>query len=273
MIAAVDEISPGLTQVLCDRPVVDRARLRSSLLDEGVGADSPRDRRDRDRAAHMLLRFERPAEVLDLALDHLVAERGCARGDAGFAAARDEVYRPTVVVGEHDGAASVAETPLPNHHPVLQSTWRAPGAVGFDEVQRARSLGELRGLFGDLGSTAMLATSIDVEGLGVGLLCIDEVERARVWTPDDREHVDQFVARWLAPVLGASLVAWARRRRLTRAERQAVELLAVGLSYAEIADELGRSVRTVDNQLRSARRRLDARNAIELVRRAGLLQG
>lgn len=57
-------------------------------------------------------------------------------------------------------------------------------------------------------------------------------------------------------------------RLLTAAEVEAVRLAAHGLTYAEIAQQLQKSVRTIDNQLRSARAKLGARNQIELVQRS-----
>lgn len=58
---------------------------------------------------------------------------------------------------------------------------------------------------------------------------------------------------------------------MTPAELEVVRLAADGLSYSEIADALNKSIRTVDNQLRSAREKLGARNQVDLVRLAAPL--
>lgn len=53
--------------------------------------------------------------------------------------------------------------------------------------------------------------------------------------------------------------------KLTPAEREVVDLLARGLSYKEIAHKLGKRPGTVSTQVHSARSRIGARTAIELV--------
>ncbi len=221
--------------------------------------------RDRDRAAYMLLHLDDPRRVLDLGLDHLVREIGTARGDAGMVDRGDRRYRPTVVIADGIPAELVASTALPNHHPVLQAAWSGDSSVTFDRVARNRALGSLAPVFEALGTTAMLARAIHHGGLGLGLLCIDEVEGERRWTDGERRRVDDFVDRWLGPILHAS-VERSTRPELSSAEAAAVSLLATGLTYAEIARRLGKSARTIDNQLRSARRKLGARNSMELVR-------
>ncbi|MEM7337865.1 MAG: helix-turn-helix transcriptional regulator [Actinomycetota bacterium] len=245
------------------------AATRQRLLDDGPRPVSPADVRDRDRAAHMLLYHHDPSVVLDLGLTHLVAELGSARGDAGILAPATREYHPTSVHADDPAdVARIAATSLPNQHPVLSAAWRTPHPAAFDRVRGNRYLGTLEPLFTRLGATAMLATRMHVDGVGLGLLCVDEVDGARSWTPAAIDRAQGFVDQWLAPVLLAALVTAALRQsaeHLTPAEREAVDLLADGLSYGEIAHRLGKSVRTIDNQLRAARRKTGSRNAIELV--------
>jgi DNA-binding CsgD family transcriptional regulator len=56
----------------------------------------------------------------------------------------------------------------------------------------------------------------------------------------------------------------AARAQLSNAEIRVVRLAACGLSYKEVARRLGKSPNTVDNQLRSARAKLNVRNQVEL---------
>ena len=246
---------------------VDEHTLRRSLLD-GTRPVTSHERRDRDVAAHMLLHVDDPARVLELGTDHLVHELGTARADAGLVDRRDEKYLPTVVIAETaDDRESIATTPLPNHHPVLKAVWASPGAVSFDQVVGNPALGSLETVFSNLGMTAMLAAPIRHDGCPLGIICLDETDGTRRYRPADHERVDGFVQRQLAPVLHAALRRHAgRRTTLTSAEAAAVRLLAQGHSYGAIARQLAKSPRTIDNQLRSARRKADVRNAVELVR-------
>jgi DNA-binding CsgD family transcriptional regulator len=56
--------------------------------------------------------------------------------------------------------------------------------------------------------------------------------------------------------------------RLTRRERQVVELMSRGHSYQQTADALGLSIETVKSHLKSARRGLAARNTVHAVAEA-----
>jgi DNA-binding CsgD family transcriptional regulator len=56
--------------------------------------------------------------------------------------------------------------------------------------------------------------------------------------------------------------------RLTRRERQVVQLMSRGHSYQQTADELGLSIETVKSHLKSARRGLAARNTVHAVAEA-----
>lgn len=266
------ELPPTVAERLSQVALVEDRDLRSDLLDRRPIEGGSSARRDRDRAAHMLLYLDDPHRVLDLGLEHLVGELGTARGDAGLADPSDQRYLPNAVAGEADPQA-VAETPLPNQHPVVRQVWASRSAVGFADAGADRHLGDLGPVFHDLGTTAMLATPIRHQGIGLGLLCVDEIEGRRSWSMANQARVRGFVDRWLGPILiqAGARAARAARSPLTPAERRCVDLQARGLSYIEIARELGKSHRTVDNQLRSARRKLGVRNGLELSRAHGRL--
>lgn len=265
-----DVLSATPSPALLDRvsgagPASDLGTLRRDLLDQ---ADrSGERRRDCDRAAHMMLYLDEPAQLLALGLDHLADTLSCERADAGVLDEADTTYRPTAVIADGDAQrAAIAGTPLPNRHDVLRAVWRSSQPVTFSSVRGNRHLGSLEPVFVGLGTEAMLATPIRHRGVGLGLLCLDETE-SRTFTDEERRWVDRFVTTQLAPLLAASLHRLAARStHLSAAESDAVALLAEGLSYTEIARRLDKSPRTVDNQLRSARRKAGARNAVELVR-------
>lgn len=221
----------------------------------------------------LLHHLSSPNEVLQLTLDHLVDTVGAARGDAGFLAENDRSYVPHAVVADESSAAKITNTPLPNQHPVLQAAWRSPDPMSISRVRNNKMLGTLEPVFCDLSASAMLATAIRHGSLGLGLVCLDETDRQRPWSAKTIERVRYFLDEWAAPVLHTSLLLAAAREvsPLTPAELRTVRLLARGLSYAEIAAHLGRSVHTVDNQLRSARSKTGARNSVDLLRLVGMV--
>ncbi len=249
------------------RPAPSRQVLKAGLLDDYARADRA-DRRQIDRAAHMLLHIDDPGRVLELGIDFLVDELGTARADAGLLDPTDEMYRPSAVITDNeDDRRRIASTSLSCHALAIRQLWCSPGPVAFQKVRGNRHIGELEPTLVGLGVTSMVTAPIRFDRLGLGLLCLDEVDGERRFTDGERSKVDRFVNRFLAPVLFSALRGVAdRRSTLTVAEEDAVRLLADGLSYDSIARVLGKSPRTIDNQLRSARRKARAHNAVELVR-------
>lgn len=245
----------------------DRRALQSDLLDDYARTDRA-ERRQIDRTAHMMLHLDDPGRVLELGLDFLVDELGTARADAALLDPTDEVYRPSAVITDNeDDRKLIASTPLSGHALAIRQLWRSPGPVAFERVRGNHHIGELEPTLVGLGVTAMVTAPIRFDVLGLGLLCLDEVEGERRFTHREQRKVERFVNRYLAPVLFSALRGVTNRRSaLTSAEEAAVRLLADGLSYDSIARTLGKSPRTIDNQLRSARRKAGAHNAVELVR-------
>jgi DNA-binding CsgD family transcriptional regulator len=99
------------------------------------------------------------------------------------------------------------------------------------------------------------------------MVCIDDTLTERQWPLSDINYLDQFSQRFLAPILDTfEDVRAPRASVLTSAEIAVVELAVRGFTYKEIANALGKATNTVDNQLRSARAKLGARNQVELAR-------
>lgn len=213
----------------------------------------------------MMLHLDDPVAVLGLGVEHLVYELGAARADAGIVDPNDCTYVPTIVVGSTQEHASVGSTPLPNQHPTVRAVWGSSSSLSFERVHGNTTLGSLEETFSDLGMTAMIVSPIRCGGTALGLLCVDETTGRRRYSAKEHDRVDRFVRDYLAPILHEALMRRAQRSALTATELEVVELLAQGLSYQAIARRLGKSPRTVDNQLRSARSKTDARNAVELI--------
>lgn len=249
-----------------DTPIRSTNDLRDTLLARWARLDR-QGRRDQDLAAHMLHFLDNPARVLELGLDHLTHELGTARGDAAVVHPDDEFYRPSVQVVAGGAVDDPTPLSLPNRHPIFATMWAGDGPVGFDRVAGNPALGALEPVLTGAGLTALLAAPIPSDDGPLGLICLDETDGRRRFTTAEHERVDGFIRRFLAPVLHAALQRRARRpSALTPAEADAVRLLADGQSYGSIARALGKSPRTIDNQLRAARRKAGVVNAVELTR-------
>jgi DNA-binding CsgD family transcriptional regulator len=117
-----------------------------------------------------------------------------------------------------------------------------------------------------LGVRTKVARRLELGNASFGIICVDQTEERRCWGQDDQAYLDQFVVGFLSPPMAAIRSGCDKARcRLTAAEYAVVQLAAQGLSYKEIAAKLGKSPNTVDNQLSQLRRKLGARNQVELV--------
>jgi DNA-binding CsgD family transcriptional regulator len=118
---------------------------------------------------------------------------------------------------------------------------------------------------GSLAHTALgpvLATAAQIaidppEARGPGRMLAD---------PVDALSVEQIESVWLGA--GAFRTGYPMKATadLTPAEWKVARLVAMGLSYKEVARELGRSLSTIDHQLRSIRDKLGVRSTARLVR-------
>lgn len=231
-----------------------------------------------DCVAHMLLYIDRPDTLLEVALGYLVRSLAACRGDAGVGTPRAPFYTPTsVYLDPRREAPTMLGISVPNRHPVLQLVWRTGGPVRFEQVEQNPVIGNLREAFMSLRSRSMIARRLEHDNAILGLICLDHTEESHEWQPHELALIDDFCQQFLAPILDYSLQLCIRHpsagtaSTLTPAELEVVRLAADGLSYSEIADALNKSIRTVDNQLRSAREKLGARNQVDLVRLAAPL--
>lgn len=156
-----------------------------------------------------------------------------------------------------------------------------------------------------LGTAAKLALPIRDHGTPIGLMCADWHREVPHWSGDSCHHLGELTRQALGPLLAAAAqwhsghppqpadppgceAGWNRApalqdsllirlpppihadegaqfSRLTPAERKVAQLVAVGLSYKEVARQLNRSLSTVDHQLRSIREKLGVRSTARLV--------
>ena len=142
--------------------------------------------------------------------------------------------------------------------------------VAYDDVAVGNSLGSLKESFLGSGAKAMLAQSLRTsDGKAYAVMCADDMVHRRRWSTQDRATMARFGQTFFGPILGVSreLEHPNAGAKPSPAELDAIRLAARGATYKEIADELGKSVRTVEFQLRSARQKMNAANQADLVRR------
>ena len=244
----------------------DARALRARFIDPYV-REQPR--RTLDVVAHMLFELDRIDRLIDVGLDYLAERLNAGRVDIGWGRPHDRNFVPARQVCRGGRWSSVVDQPLPNRHAVLQRVWRRADPVAYENVHRNLELGSLRTGFVQGGARAMLALSLRADAGAFAIVCVDDMETDRTWSAHDRSAMTDFCRRFFGPILHLSreVRTPSNGSKPSPAELSAVRLAAEGASYKEIADKLGKSVRTVEYQLRSARRKTGAANQADLVLR------
>jgi DNA-binding CsgD family transcriptional regulator len=221
----------------------------------------------------MLLYIDQSNTLLEIGISYLVRTLAVCRGDAGVTTPSLPAYTPTAVyLDPRRDAPTMLGVCIPNKHPTLQMVWHTNGPVLFEQVEQNPVIDDLREALIGLRSRSMVARRLEHHNTMLGVICLDHTEESHTWKPNELALIDDFCQEFLAPILSYSLQLSKRLpptqtpNVLTAAEREVVRLAATGLTYSEIAAILNKSVRTVDNQLRSAREKLGARNQTDLVR-------
>ena len=221
----------------------------------------------KDVAAHLILEIDDPRTQLAIACRFVSEHLDACRVDAGFGNAKDEIWTASV---EHRNAASSAPSivnlHLPNQSGVVQRVWKSATPVNYQDCLKAPKFAPFRDGFKELRTKSMVVQRLAVDRTKFGIMCVDQTTHARRWKPQEMEFLHDFCRNTLSP-----LSAIARFRKLqehpilTKAEFEAVKLAAAGLTYKEIARRLGKSVRTIEHQLRNARQKTGATNQADLV--------
>ncbi|TWI31514.1 helix-turn-helix transcriptional regulator [Paracoccus sulfuroxidans] len=251
-----------------------RKQLKEGFLD--------RFRRDRSASelncvAHMILVIEDPEELAAVALDHLIENVGVCRVDLGFAQPRDRDYAPIRVhYNRRTDPPRCDEASYPNQAYVFRRAWHGARPVSCDEVALHPFLNDCRNDFTSISSKSILFQRLTYQRRPVGLMCMDFTRDIHAWSDDELGGIAAFSQDFLGPLLAVSRMWSAREggqaavRRPSPAELDAIRLAAQGLSCEEIAEALGKSARTIENQLRNARLSLQATNRAELIRKCEL---
>jgi DNA-binding CsgD family transcriptional regulator len=233
--------------------------LKVTLLDQkrGVAPASML-----DCAAHMLLCFDEPEAMYSAALRFMLERFGASRVDFGFGTPDKPVYVPSAVELVPGLDIPTFEDAFPNQIWPVQQVWQSRGPV----YQSLEACPGIEKYWDALGSKSKLARRLEVDDQIFGLVCIDDTDAVREWDAADLGYFDQFITEFFSPIVRAQvrLEKPLILAQLSAAEISAVRLAAAGLTYKEVAQRLGKSPNTVDNQLRSARAKLNVRNQVEL---------
>ena len=215
------------------------------------------------------------ADQLDTGLRGLLRLLGADRGDTGFVTTTSPSYRPMHMVAAADVPIEPFEIPAVD--PLVRAVLAAPETTMVSDVRDDLASGPVQDLLLGTGTRSIVVRRLDHHDDGYGLVCIDWVGRTADLPTEALELVDYFVSRIWSPLLLRSAAERPAAppsdelSALSPAERAVVELAAAGLSYAAIAARRNTSINTVNQQLRSARRKLGARNTAELCALVGPL--
>jgi DNA-binding CsgD family transcriptional regulator len=221
--------------------------------------------------AHLILTVEDPDEMMTIALEFIVKKLEACRADIGFARPQDHIYKPaSIYYSLSSDPPNYTGTVFSNQDKVFQKTWHQRLPVACDNVQSNPLLYDSRKKFESIQSKSILFQRLVWDKNPVGMACIDFTHEHHIWTPTEINFMAVFCEVFLGPLLGISHYwhdpeKYRLIKKPTQSELMAIKLAAKGMSYKQIADELGKSVRTIENQLRNARDTLNASNQAELI--------
>jgi len=224
-------------------------------------------------AAHMIIVIDNPKSLVQIGLEFLVTELNVCRADAGFATPSHQHYTPiTEFRNTTTSPPSITGLEISNQHSAMQSIWENSYSVAINNVVESEQLGDLKQTFLSAGCKSMLLHKLLWNDNPIGIACIDYTNQVHHWTKDEIDYMHSFCSKFLGPLAGISNY-WFNPKlhsmfsKPTESELIAIRLAAKGLTYKQIASQLNKSTRTIENQFRNARNRLNAKNQIELVKK------
>ncbi len=261
-----------------DRDILDIQRALRHRLFEGSGAI--RWRPGRELVAQLLLYLDDPQACWRISAEWLRDTLDADRVDGGFGGFIDLHGEPRDYVALAEVQRSALRLPsvlglrFSAVDPGVRAAWHAHELIPFVEVAQERGMSEqMRSTLRSVGTAAKLALPVRDGAQPVGLICADWHREAPRWNMSLCREVGALVQGALGPLLATS-AQFAHQAAspqaldvLTPAELKVARLVATGLSYKEVARQLGRSFSTVDHQLRSIRDKLGVRSTAKLVHR------
>lgn len=244
-----------------------------SLKQEHIDANRDCDNLMLNCAAHMIIVIDDPKQLVQVGLEFMVTTLSVCRADAGFATPAHKHYTPiTECRNKATAPPSITGLQIPNQHQAMQKIWQTSLPVVINDVSSYAPLKELKDVFLSAGCQSMLLQKLAWEDKPIGIACIDYTVESHIWSEDEIRFMHTFCSKFLGPLAGISN-HWFNPKlhsmfsKPTESELIAIRLAAKGMSYKQIAGHLNKSARTIENQFRNARNRLDARNQIDLVKK------
>lgn len=268
------QITPNLTHNTNTlKPLNEQLPSTQSLKKQYIDSKQSCDSRMLNCAAHMIIVIDNPKSLVQVALEFLATELNVCRADAGFATPSHEHYTPiTEYRSTTTNPPSITGLKLPNKHRAMQLIWESHDPVAINNVADQDQLGDLQDIFLSAGCKSMLLKKLMWDDQPIGIACIDYTNQTHRWTDDEIDYMHTFCTQFFGPLAGISN-HWFNPKlhsmfsKPTESELIAIRLAAKGLTYKEIASQLNKSSRTIENQFRNARNRLNAKNQIELVKK------
>ena len=290
-------MSPYRLAAMTDMLLMNEQRHWRQKLFEGPQA--LRWRPARDLAAQLLLYLDDPATCWRLTTDWMLDTLRADRVDAGLggyalagAGPRDYVVLAETLRPGRDMASMLGQRFAAGEQGVRE-VWQRRIGLAVPSVARECSMAaHLRERLLRSGAAAKMALPLRAAG-PVGLICADWRHESPSWPGEVCDELPTLARTLIGPLLqlateaqdaaevkGAIGAAGANPAPsglapaashpvlalLTPAERRVAELVAMGLSYKEVARRLGRSLSTIDHQLRSIRAKAGVASTARLVR-------
>lgn len=262
-------------------------RLRCDLLDRR----SIRHKPARDLAAHMLLHLDDLSACWNLATAWLRDELNCQRVDTGFGQASAKDYFPGFSEAKNTDfdVPSFGGFAVDNRDPIMQTMWSGSKPIVLANIKQDRRVTpKMRQRMSGAGTKSKFGAALRTPDGSFGLICADWTEHL---VPNKSDLFDSFaytVEDVLSPIIAVaknvataeatpaiqhediSVFHYGRRGSgaldaLTASEVEVARLVAQGLSYKEIARTRGRSLSTIDHQLRSIRSKMGVASTANLI--------
>jgi DNA-binding CsgD family transcriptional regulator len=244
--------------------------LKSCFIDNNE-ANTPGDMLD--CVARMIISIENPRDTVRIALEFLGRSLNVCRADAGFATPTDIQYSPiSEFINKELKSPTLENFIISNQHASMQKVWQESHPVKYEDIEHNPELEGVRSPLTEIKCKSMLMQRLVWDGEPIGISCVDHTTHNHIWTEEEVDFMHHFCTTFFAPLAGISNY-WHNPtlhqmfKKPSKSELEAIELAAKGMSYKQIADQLGKSVRTIDNQLRAARERLNVSNQVELIKK------
>lgn len=271
-------------------------QLRAYLLE----SPNIRHKPARDLAAHMLLHLDDVSACWTVATQWLRDTLDCQRVDTGFGRPEDREYFPGFAESKNADydVPSFGGFAVDNRDPIMRAMWAGNKPIVFADIKQDRRVTPwLRKRMSGARTKSKIGAALRTRNGGFGLICADWTEHLVPNNADLFDCFEQTVTDVLSPIIAvakdvtevkkpqavinheaASVFHYGRRGSgaldaLTSAEVEVARLVAQGLSYKEIANIRGRSLSTIDHQLRSIRSKMGVSSTSNLIRLLSNIDG